>query len=121
MFEHRRKPKRFNEYRAGPGRETDDGVTVLQADLPAVVSVNEKINEPRYPSFKGIMAAKNKPLEQLTLADIGIDAGSVGWAGAGQEITEIAPVPARAAGEKFEDDGTAHEKIVAFLESLKVI
>ena len=77
--------------------------------------------EPRYPSFKGIMAAKNKPLEQLTLADLGIDAGSVGWAGAGQEIIDIAPVPARAAGEKFEDDGTAHEKIVAFLESLKVI
>ena len=56
-----------------------------------------------------------------TLADLGVDAGAVGWAGAGQEITDISPVPARAAGEKFKDDGTAHEKIVAFLENLKVI
>ena len=102
-------------------RQTEAGYDEVQCPLPAVVSVTAGVVEPRYPSFKGIMAAKNKPLEQLTLADMGIDAASVGWAGAGQEITDISPVPARAAGEKFEDDGTAHEKIVAFLESLKVI
>ena len=102
-------------------RQTEAGYDEVQCPLPAVVSVTAGVVEPRYPSFKGIMAAKNKPLEQLTLSDLGIDAASVGWAGAGQEIIEIAPVPARAAGEKFEDDGTAHEKIVAFLESLKVI
>ena len=61
-------------------RETDDGVTVLTAELPVVVSVSEKINEPRYPSFKGIMAAKKKPVATLTLADVGVDAGEVGLA-----------------------------------------
>ena len=55
-------------------RETDDGVVTLSAELPAVVCVNEKINEPRYPSFKGIMAAKKKPVTTLSLADAGLDA-----------------------------------------------
>ena len=60
-------------------RETDAGVTHLEANLPAVVSVTEKINEPRYPSFKGIMAAKKKPVSTLTIADAGIDASEVAW------------------------------------------
>jgi electron transfer flavoprotein beta subunit len=102
-------------------RQTEAGYDEVECPLPAVVSVTAGVVEPRYPSFKGIMAAKNKPLEQLAISDLGFDASSVGWAGAGQEITDISPVPARAAGEKFEDDGTAHEKIVAFLENLKVI
>jgi electron transfer flavoprotein beta subunit len=102
-------------------RQTEAGYDEVECPLPALVSVTAGVVEPRYPSFKGIMAAKNKPVETLTVADLGVDAGSVGWAGAGQEIREIAPVPARAAGEKVEDDGTAHEKIVAFLENLKVI
>jgi electron transfer flavoprotein beta subunit len=63
-------------------RETNDAITVLQADLPALVSVHEKINEPRYPSFKGIMAAKKKPVTTMTLADAGIDAGEVGYVNA---------------------------------------
>jgi electron transfer flavoprotein beta subunit len=83
--------------------------------------VTAGVVEPRYPSFKGIMAAKSKPVETLSVGDLGLDAGQVGWAGAGQDIVDIAPAPARQAGEKFEDDGTGYEKIVAFLETLKVI
>lgn len=102
-------------------RQTELGYDEVECPLPAVVSVTAGVVEPRYPSFKGIMAAKSKPVETLTIADLGIDASQVGWAGAGQDIIEIAPAPAREAGEKIEDDGTAHERIVAFLESLKVI
>ena len=101
-------------------RLTDDGYQAVEASLPAVVSVVEKINEPRYPSFKGIMAAKNKPVDQVTASDLGL-ADQVGWSGARQEITNVAKAPERQAGEKFEDDGTGYEKIVAFLEKLKVI
>jgi electron transfer flavoprotein beta subunit len=67
------------------------------------------------------MAAKNKPVDQVTLADLGIEASQVGWAGARQEITEVTPAAEREAGEKIVDEGDAHEKIVAFLEQLKVI
>jgi electron transfer flavoprotein beta subunit len=77
--------------------------------------------EPRYPSFKGIMAAKSKPVDTLTVADLGLDAGQVGWAGAGQEIISIESAPARESGEVVEDDGTGFEKIVAYLDNLKVI
>ena len=62
-------------------RLTDDGYQVVEASTPAVVSVVEKINEPRYPSFKGIMAAKKKPVETYALADLGVDAGDVGLGG----------------------------------------
>jgi electron transfer flavoprotein beta subunit len=88
---------------------------------PALVSVTAGVVEPRYPSFKGIMAAKSKPVEELKLADLGIDAGSVGAAGAGQEIVAVEDAPAREAGEIIEDDGEAFNKIVAFLDGLKVI
>ncbi|MFQ5556195.1 MAG: electron transfer flavoprotein subunit beta/FixA family protein, partial [Acidimicrobiales bacterium] len=102
-------------------RQTEAGYDEVTCPLPAVVSVTAGVVEPRYPSFKGIMAAKNKPVDQLGLADLGVDAGSVGWAGAGQEIVEIAEAPARAAGEVIEDEGDAHERIVAFLDELKVL
>jgi electron transfer flavoprotein beta subunit len=102
-------------------RETDDGVTVLQADLPAVVSVNEKINEPRYPSFKGIMAAKKKPVSTLTLADAGIDAATVGADGALSTVTSAQPKPPKSAGEKVTDEGDGGQKIAAFLVSQKLI
>ena len=77
--------------------------------------------EPRYPSFKGIMAAKSKPVDQLTLGDLGLDASTVGAAGAGQEIVAVEDAPAREAGEIIEDDGESFTKIVAYLENLKVI
>jgi electron transfer flavoprotein beta subunit len=102
-------------------RETDDGVTMLAADLPAVVSVSEKINEPRYPSFKGIMAAKKKPVAKLALADVGIDAGQVGPAGAGTTVTEASPKPPKSAGEKVEDEGDGGARIAAYLVSQKLI
>ena len=102
-------------------RQTEAGYDEIESTLPAVVSVTAGVVEPRYPSFKGIMAAKNKPVDNVTAADLGLDASQVGWAGARQEITNVAQAPAREAGEKFEDDGTGAEKVVAFLEQLKVI
>jgi electron transfer flavoprotein beta subunit len=102
-------------------RQTEAGYDEVEASLPAVVSVTAGVVEPRYPSFKGIMAAKNKPVDKVTAADLGLDASQVGWEGARQEITNVAQAPARQAGEKFEDDGTGAEKLVAFLEQLKVV
>jgi electron transfer flavoprotein beta subunit len=102
-------------------RQTEAGYDEVEGTLPAVVSVTAGVVEPRYPSFKGIMAAKSKPVDQVTAADLGLDASQVGWAGARQEITNVAQAPARQAGEKFEDDGTGAEKIVEFLERLKLV
>jgi electron transfer flavoprotein beta subunit len=102
-------------------RQTEAGYDVVDASLPAVVSVTAGVVEPRYPSFKGIMAAKNKPVDQVTAGDLGLGADQVGWAGARQEITKVEPAPARQAGEKIEDDGEAFERVVQFLDQLKVI
>jgi len=102
-------------------RQTEAGYDVVEASLPAVVSVTAGVVEPRYPSFKGIMAAKNKPVDEAKVADLGLTAEQVGWTGARQSIVSVAAAPAREAGEKIEDEGDAHEKIVAFLEQLKVI
>jgi electron transfer flavoprotein beta subunit len=102
-------------------RETDDGVTVLSAELPAVVSVNEKINEPRYPSFKGIMAAKKKPVTTLTIADAGLEPTQVGGATALTTVVSAAPKPAKSAGEKVVDDGDGGAKVAAFLVAQKLI
>jgi len=102
-------------------RQTEAGFDEVECPLPAVVSVTAGVVEPRYPSFKGIMAAKSKPVEELTVSDLGLDAGEVGWAGARQEIVNIAPAEERKAGEIIEDEGEAHLKIVEFLEQLKVL
>jgi electron transfer flavoprotein beta subunit len=102
-------------------RETDDGVVVLATELPAVVSVGEKINEPRYPSFKGIMAAKKKKVTTLSVADLGVDAGSVGAAAALTAVTAVAPKPPKAAGEKVVDDGDGGAKVAAFLVAHKLV
>ncbi|KAA9153886.1 electron transfer flavoprotein subunit beta/FixA family protein [Amycolatopsis acidicola] len=102
-------------------RETEDGLTHLEASLPALVSVSEKINEPRYPSFKGIMAAKKKPVETLTIADLGIDAGAVGLANAQSAVTEAAPKPPRQAGQRVEDEGDGGSKIAEYLVGQKII
>jgi len=85
------------------------------------VSVTAGVVEPRYPSFKGIMAAKSKPVDQVTAADLGLDASQIGWTGAHQDITNIEAAASRQAGEVVEDDGTGFEKIVAYLDNLKVI
>lgn len=102
-------------------RETDDGVTHLWAALPAVISVSEKINEPRYPSFKGIMAAKKKPVSTITLADARIDAAEIGLANALTAVTAAAPKPPKSAGEKVTDEGDGGAKIAAFLVAQKLI
>jgi electron transfer flavoprotein beta subunit len=102
-------------------RETDEGVAFLEASLPAVVSVTEKINEPRYPSFKGIMAAKKKPVSTLTVADLGIDASEVGLSGAWTLVLEAAPKPPRSAGQRVEDGGDGGAKIAEFLVGQKLI
>ena len=102
-------------------RETDDGVTVLSAQLPAVVSVGEKLNEPRYPSFKGIMAAKKKPVTTLSLADVGIDPAEVGLANALSAVTSARPRPPRVAGEVVTDEGDGGSRIAAYLSSQKLI
>jgi electron transfer flavoprotein beta subunit len=100
-------------------RQTEAGYDEITCTLPAVVSVTAGVVEPRYPSFKGIMAAKSKPVEEVTAADLGVT--PVGWAGARQEILEVASAPEREAGEVIEDDGEGYTKIVEFLDKLKVI
>ena len=87
-------------------RETAGGHQTVRTTLPAVVSVVEAINEPRYPSFKGIMAAKKKPLDVKDVAALGLDAAQVGFAGSATEILEATPRPPKAAGRKVEDDGS---------------
>jgi electron transfer flavoprotein beta subunit len=102
-------------------RETDDGVVTLRAELPAVVSVNEKINEPRYPSFKGIMAAKKKKVTTLSAGDLGVDPATVGAAGALTSVVEATPKPPKSAGEKVVDDGDGGARIAAFLVAQKLV
>jgi electron transfer flavoprotein beta subunit len=102
-------------------RQVEGGYDVVEATTPAVVSVVEKINEPRYPSFKGIMAAKSKPLTTLTVADAGIDASQVGLAGAKSEVVEFAARPARESGTIVKDEGDGGVKLAEFLQSQKFI
>ncbi|MCV7169790.1 MULTISPECIES: electron transfer flavoprotein subunit beta/FixA family protein [Mycobacteriaceae] len=102
-------------------RETDDGVFTLEASLPAVVSVNEKINEPRFPSFKGIMAAKKKEVVKLTLAEIGVEADEVGVANAGSKVLSSTPKPPKTAGEKVTDEGEGGAKVAEYLVAQKII
>src|SRR5215470_2754358 len=102
-------------------RVTDDGYAVVNASLPAVVSVVEKINEPRYPTFKGIMAAKKKPVQTLALADIGLGADAVGLGGSATAVADFAARPPRAAGVIVKDDGDGGVKVAAFLAERKFI
>jgi electron transfer flavoprotein beta subunit len=102
-------------------RETDDGVFTVEASLPAVLSVNEKINEPRFPSFKGIMAAKKKEVTTLTLAEIGVEADEVGVANAGTKVTGSTPKPPKTAGEKVTDEGEGGTKVAEYLVAQKII
>jgi electron transfer flavoprotein beta subunit len=100
-------------------RQTEEGYDEVTCPMPALISVTAGVVEPRYPSFKGIMAAKSKPVEEVTASDLGVT--PVGWAGAGQQITNVAQAEARQAGEIIEDDGESFAKIVGFLENLKAI
>jgi electron transfer flavoprotein beta subunit len=102
-------------------RQTEAGYDEVEAPMPVVVTVTAGVVEPRYPSFKGIMAAKSKPVDQLTVADLGIDAGQVGAIGARQEVADVTAAEARKAGEIVVDEGDGHERVVQFLEQLKLV
>lgn len=97
-------------------RQTENGYDEVRATLPVVVTVTAGVVEPRYASFKGIMAAKSKPIDVVNLADLGLAAPTTG-----QRIESVVVAESRAAGEKFVDDGEGAAKIVAFLESVKVL
>ena len=102
-------------------RQTEAGYDDVECPTPALVSVTAGVVEPRYPSFKGIMAAKKKHVEELDLDALGIDSSAVGKDGARQETIRVTDAEARQAGEVVEDQGDAHEKIIEFLVELKVI
>ena len=102
-------------------RMTDDGYEVVTATTPAIVSVVEKMNEPRYPSFKGIMAAKKKPVDQVSASDLGLDASQVGLAGAWTAVVDAANRPPRSAGTVVEDEGNGGVALVEFLASQKFV
>ena len=102
-------------------RQTEAGYDEVECPLPAVVTVTAGVVEPRYPSFKGIMAAKGKPVDELKVADLGLSDSEVGQSGAREEIIDVTAAEARQAGEIVQDEGDAHERIIAFLEQLKVI
>jgi len=96
-------------------RQTAAGYDEVRSPLPALISVTSGVVEPRYPTFKGIMGAKQKPIETLNLTDLGVEPD------VRQKITSVEPIAARAGGEVFEDDGDGYLKIVAALEQAKVI
>ncbi len=102
-------------------RQTDEGYEVVTASIPAVVSVWDTINEVRYPSFKGIMAAKKKPVETLSLADLGIAVDEVGAAGASSAVVEAGRRPARQGGTKVTDEGDGGVRLVGFLAAEKFV
>ncbi|MHB2027343.1 MAG: electron transfer flavoprotein subunit beta/FixA family protein [Acidimicrobiales bacterium] len=101
-------------------RQTESGYDEVTAALPALVTVTAGVVEPRYASFKGIMAAKSKPLEVLSVADLSLDA-AVGSAGARETILSLDAAESRQAGEKYVDEGDGADKVIAFLESIKVL
>ena len=102
-------------------RVTESGYATVTANTPAVVSVVEKINEPRYPSFKGIMAAKKKPVETLSVADTGLAPAAVGAGAAWSEVADFAARPPKAAGVVVTDEGDGGLKLAAYLSEQKFI
>jgi electron transfer flavoprotein beta subunit len=102
-------------------RQTEFGYDVIEAPLPAVVAVSDAINEPRYPSLKGIMGAKSKPQETLSLSDLGIEGDRAGDGGSRTEVYALNDPPARGEARKIEDDGNAAQQIVDFLAEKRLI
>src|SRR5512132_2067498 len=102
-------------------RQTEFGYDVIEAPLPAVVAVSDAINVPRYPALKGIMGAKKKPQETLSLADLGVPAEEAGEAGSRTTVEALNDPPARGDIQKIEDDGSGAEKIVEFLAEKKAV
>jgi electron transfer flavoprotein beta subunit len=103
-------------------RQTEFGYDVIESPLPAVVAVSDAINEPRYPSLKGIMGAKKKPFDTLSLADVGVDAGQAGEAGSQTEVLSLGEPPSRGDARKIEDSGgSAAQEIVDFLAEKRLV
>jgi electron transfer flavoprotein beta subunit len=102
-------------------RQTEYGYDVIEAPLPCVVAVSDAINDPRYPSLKGIMGAKKKPYDELSVADLGVPAEEVGEAGSRTTVLTLADPPSRGESMRIEDDGTAAEKVLAYLGERKLI
>jgi electron transfer flavoprotein beta subunit len=102
-------------------RQTEFGYDTIEAPLPAVVAVSDAINEPRYPSLKGIMGARSKPQRSVSLSELGVDAGSAGEAGSKTVVHGLNDPPPRGDTVKIEDDGNAPEKIVEYLAEKKVL
>ena len=102
-------------------RQTEFGYDVIEAPLPAVVAVSDAINEPRYPSLKGIMGAKKKPQETLTLAELGVEPDGVGEQGSRTTVLALGDPPARGDSRRISDDGNAAEQIVAFLAEKRLL
>src|SRR5213593_2892165 len=102
-------------------RQTEYGYDVIEAPLPAVIAVSDAINEPRYPSLKGIMGAKKKPQDTLSAADLGLDAGALGEQGSGTTVLALGDPPPRGDARKIEDDGSAAQQVVDFLAERKLL
>src|SRR5438094_989931 len=102
-------------------RQTEFGYDRIEAPLPAVVAVSDAINEPRYPSLKGIMGAKSKPQETLSLADLGVAADLVGESGSKTEVLALSSPPPRGESRKIEDDGSGAQQILDFLAEKKLV
>ena len=102
-------------------RDDETASMTVEASLPAVVSVTDQINEPRYPSFKGIMAAKKKPVDTWSLADLGVDAAQVGLDAAWSRVEAVEARPPRSAGEVVPDEGEGGKALADFLTSRKFV
>src|SRR6266498_3241011 len=104
-------------------RQAEYGYDTVEVQMPAVISVGDAINEPRYPSLKAIMGAKKKPLDTKAIGDVGIETDKVGEQGSRTEVLAINPPAQKAAGEIIEDEDTNEtvEKIVAWLEERKLL
>jgi len=102
-------------------RQTEYGYDVIEAPLPAVVAVSDAINEPRYPSLKGIMGAKKKPFDTLSAADLGLAPDEIGEAGSRTEVHGLSDPPSRGDSIRIEDDGNAAERIVEYLAERKLL
>ncbi len=102
-------------------RQTEYGYDTIEAPLPAVVAVSDAINEPRYPSLKGIMGSKKKPQETLSLGDLGLETSDAGWSGSRTEVYAIGEPPPRGETKRIEDDGSAAEQILTFLQERRAL
>ena len=102
-------------------RQTEYGYDVIEAPLPAVVAVSDAINEPRYPSLKGIMGAKRKPQDAVSVSDLGLDPSGVGEEGSRTEVYGIGEPPTRGESRRIEDDGAAAEAILEYLAEKKLV